>query len=82
MTGFSIRAVVDNFVMTTTKGGLGFARSALPCTDGGSELCLAYQIRLQCNTTCKRKNTHRRLTPAETTRLVAWCTEHFKNPAE
>ncbi len=82
MTGFSVRAVIDRFVNPKDRGGLGFPRTALPSTDAGAELCLAYQIRLQCNTTCKRKTTHRRLTASEHTRSVAWCTEHFKNPAE
>jgi hypothetical protein len=82
MTGFSVCAVVDRFVNSKERGGMGFPCSALPSTDGGIELCLAYQIRLQCNTRCKRKATHRSLTAAERTRTVAWCTEHFKNPAK
>jgi hypothetical protein len=61
MTGFSIRAVVDHFVLSANKGGLGKTRAALPRADDGKEICLAFQIRAQCNSTCNRKATHRRI---------------------
>jgi hypothetical protein len=80
LTGFTIRSVVDNFVNSTDRGGLGNTRSALPHTDDKRELCLAFQICAQCNSTCKRQDTHRKLTPPEVQRATAWCTDYFKNP--
>jgi hypothetical protein len=80
LTGFSIRAIVNNFVMPTGRGDVAFIRSALPTTDGRAKICLAYQVWHQCNNTCKGKAAHRHLIPAKTICSVAWCTKHFKNP--
>jgi hypothetical protein len=82
ITGFSIRAVVYNFVMPTGKGSLRFTCLALPTTDDGAKICLAYQVWHQYNNTCKRKAPHCSLAPAKTTCLVVWCTKHSKNPAK
>jgi hypothetical protein len=55
--------------------------NSLPTNASGGANCIAYHVRGSCYSGCNRSTDHRAQTPAESTKLLAWCTVAYANAA-
>jgi hypothetical protein len=55
--------------------------NSLPTNASGGANCISYHVRGSCYSGCNRSTDHRAQTPAESTKLLAWCTVAYANAA-
>jgi hypothetical protein len=54
------------------------ANRNVPVNDDGTEFCLSYHVLGFCWEGCTRLQDHREHHPTENSRLVAWCTDCYR----